>query len=208
MVSAGTTLRVLNGNPAAVWTAVGLALALSPNLSDAASPDGKYAAKEAGLESCERYVEERANASDVSHLFVGWLAGYLSAYNRLTPDTVDIAPWQSVELMANLLEGYCQERPEIPFAHAVDALIAGLMPTRLRVPSDRVEVRSGEHALFIYEHVLARAQQALAERGFYDGPVKGVFDDATEKAFDEFQKINGIVQTGLPDQATLFQLFR
>lgn len=52
-------------------------------------------------------------------------------------------------------------------------------------------------------------QQRLTELGYYNGDVNGEFDDATLTAFDLFQGVNGVAQTGYADtfsQEVLFSI--
>lgn len=176
--------------------------------ANAASAAGKYAIKDAGLATCKLYTEEKSKTSKRYFQFVGWVMGYLSAHNRYAKDNADIAPWQSTDLLAALIRNYCRAKPDKRLVDATNQLIAALQPNRLRNSSKRLKVTAGGKALLIYETILRRAQQMLAERGHYTGAADGKFGPATQKALEKFQKANKLTVTGLPDQRTLLLIFK
>ena len=175
---------------------------------NAASSAGKYAIKDAGLATCKLYTEEKSKKSKRYYQFVGWVMGYLSAHNRYAKDNADIAPWQSTDLLAALIGNYCRAKPDARLVTATNQLIAALHPSRLRTSSKRMKVTAHGKSLLIYEAVLRRAQQMLAERGKFTGAVDGKFGPATQKALEKFQKENKLTVTGLPDQRTLLRIFK
>lgn len=174
----------------------------------AASENGKYAIKDVGVATCQLYSDEQEKKSKRFFQFVGWVTGYLSGHNRLAKDTADIAPWQSTQLLATYIASYCKKHPEARLVQATNELIKALTPGRLRKTSERIKVEAGGNAMVIYETVLRRAQGILIERGHLSGTADGVFDPATQQAFESFQQANNLEVTGLPDQRTLLTIFR
>ena len=59
-----------------------------------------------------------------------------------------------------------------------------------------------QHELFISAVFVAQLQQALRVLGYYDGPVTGVYDDATTAAVAALQRDLGLPETGVYDEAT------
>lgn len=60
-----------------------------------------------------------------------------------------------------------------------------------------------------YGDEVVSIQQRLTELGYYNGEINGQFDDATLTAFDLFQGVNGVAQTGYADtfsQEVLFSI--
>ena len=51
-------------------------------------------------------------------------------------------------------------------------------------------------------------QKHLKDIGLYTGNVQGEFNADTRSALEQFQKNNNLAMTGLPDQLTLYKLFR
>ena len=54
---------------------------------------------------------------------------------------------------------------------------------------------------------VARIQERLILLGYLQGEAGGVFDDATEEALTVFQRLNGLLATGMADRITLNALF-
>lgn len=174
----------------------------------AASEDNQYAIKDVGQFACSKYVEDRVDNSEARTRYIGWVAGYITGINRFTDDTVDIAPWQPLAMLDALLDQHCKKYPEIAFHQAVDQMIQGLAPTRLRSTSHPVTVSHDGRTVVLYQAILQRAQQSLTERGFYAGDISGEFGDDTTEAISAFQLENDLDDTGLPDVRTLMLLFR
>jgi len=174
----------------------------------AATKDGAFAVKEAGLAKCQAYVEARTARSEAVAHYLGWLAGYISAHNRHAADTLDVVPWQSMSLLAALLENYCKTNPDRSYGSAVGALVSELAPSRVRSRSESVQLTSGDKRVVVYGVIMMRAQQVLSELGHYSGPIDGKPGPSTQQAISAYQKEKNLPVTGLPDQATLFSLFR
>jgi hypothetical protein len=59
------------------------------------------------------------------------LTGYLTAVNKLTPNTVDMRGKTDIDGMLWLLEQYCIKYPLHSFSRAVESLVTDLSPKRL-----------------------------------------------------------------------------
>ena len=93
-----------------------------------------------GFDSCAAF------AAEVEHCQQGycgkltmykvWSAGYLTAYNILTPDTYDIAGGREADSTDRStiiwLENYCRHHPELPYTEAIIKLTTELHPTRIK----------------------------------------------------------------------------
>ena len=176
--------------------------------SNAASPDGAYAAKGAGPHACELFVSEREKRSETYFRFLGWLEGYVSLYNKVTPDTTDVFSWQTTELADFLLNNFCKANPQARFSTAVETMLKALHPTRLRNTSEVVDIEGGTPPIQLYKDVMRRVQQSLTERGHYKGAIDGTYGPGTAAALKAFQAASKIQETGLPDQITLLRLFQ
>ena len=174
----------------------------------AASADGTYAAKGAGPQNCDQFVKERDARSNNYFRFLGWIEGYISYYNKATPDTTDVLSWQTSELADFLLSNFCKANPAERFSSAVDIMLNALYPSRLREPSEVIDIPGGNPPIQIYKEVMMRIQQTLLDRGFYKGGVDGAYGPGTAAAIKQFQGTVQLEQTGLPDQITLLRLFQ
>lgn len=181
-----------------------LVLSLPAVASDEAQ---NFAVKGAGLASCADYIQARQNNSPVFYQFGGWINGYLTGLNQLSPQTYDLAPWQSSDLLAGVILRNCRENPERRFVETVAAMVTSLKDQRLLTKSPLVEARVGESRIRIYREQLRRAQEKLAENGLYQGEPDGLFDARTEDGLRAYQKAGRLTETGLPDQATLLAMF-
>lgn len=191
----------------ALWLATILcALSLHP-MANASDDAQNFAVKGAGLANCSDYVQARQNNSSAFYQFGGWINGYLTGLNQLTPQTYDLAPWQSSDLLAGVILRNCRENPERRFVETVAAMVASLTDQRLLTKSPLVEARVGETRIRIYQEQLRRAQEKLAENGLYQGKPDGLFDTRTEDGFRAYQRAGRLTETGLPDQATLLAMF-
>lgn len=185
-----------------------LGSAAMPSGGMTATEEGQFAMKGRGQSPCSAYLEARASQTQEYLRYGSWLTGYLTAYNQLKPDTMDIAPWQGVDLLAAFLANYCERNPDASFFAAVEAMTNALFPQRVRGKARFETIDDGENKVRIYDAVVRRLQANLAERGLYDGTVDGDFGPNTRRAIEEFQKDADILATGLPDQRTLYALFR
>lgn len=188
------------------WLALILAVA-APVAAEAASKDGRFAVKGAGVLTCKDFAKEFKERSQQFVLFGGWLEGYVSAINRTKQGTFDATPWQSTEVMLALINNHCSQRPDERFFAVVTAMLQFFEGQQLTEDSEQVEAAVGENKVRVYQVVMKRAQEALAEAGTYKGAADGLFGPKTKAAFEAFQEKRGLPKTGLPDQQTLFLLF-
>ena len=59
-----------------------------------------------------------------------WIAGYITAYNRQTPDTYDIVGTSDFEHVLQSVERHCKDDPFSNVGAAMEAVTADLYPTR------------------------------------------------------------------------------
>lgn len=173
----------------------------------AADDAENFAVKGAGLASCSAYIEARRSNAPAFYQFGGWINGYLTALNQLKPETYDLAPWQSSDLLAGVILRNCRENPEKRFINTVAAMVASLHAQRLLTKSPLVEAHAGETRIRIYRELLRRTQEKLVESGLYQGEPTGLFDQETQDGLRAYQKAGRLTETGLPDQATLLAMF-
>lgn len=174
----------------------------------AADADGHYAVRGAGLVTCELYQRERQARSPAYLVTAAWVDGYITATNQRMADTYDVAPFESTELLAEVIAVHCADHPRNRLFPVVHSLLQKLYQDRLRQRSEKQAVTAGERRVDLYTHTVQRVQQALAREGLYHGAANGRFDAHTREAIQSFQRTVDFEPTGFPDQATLWRLLR
>ena len=184
---------------------VASAVGLGPRLVSAAAPDGQYAIKGEGRQTCEHLL---AGGSAQFHAgFRGWIMGYLTAVNRYEATTYDIIPWQGIDVLITIINNHCKENKGERLNDVVHKIVMTFQPSRLEHTSSGLVITVDGQSVRIYEDVLLRAQEKLADLGFYAGVVDAKFGPATQEAFATFQLTEELEATGLPDTLTLWKLF-
>ena len=173
-----------------------------------ADTDGRFAVKGAGLASCQDYVKARAEKSKLLYSLLGWLDGYLTAYNEFSPSTFDVAAWESADLLARILDRHCEENPGDRFFTVIRTIVNQISEDRLQENSPLVPATNQQQGLLIYQETLRRVQEKLSAGGHYFSEIDGQFGEKTRAALQAYQSEQGLNVTGLPDQATLWKLFR
>lgn len=184
------------------------AITFGPAPAAAADREGVFAVEGVGQTACREYVQARQAKSSKYYNYGGWIEGYLSAYNQVSEDTYDITPFEGIDLIAALVNGFCQANPDAPFFQAIASMVRELRVHRLKERSEPITVEADGKSVKLYTIVLERAQRALKEAGFYDGAIDGAYGPNTRQALEAFQADRGIEQSGLPDQVTLLRLLR
>ncbi|MDX6750956.1 peptidoglycan-binding domain-containing protein [Geminicoccaceae bacterium 1502E] len=188
-------------------TAAAVVVALSAP-SSAADRNGAFDVRGLGSLPCSeinKTVEEKRQGDLV--LVKTWLDGYFSATNKYRSGVFDALPWQSDQLVMNLVLSNCAEKPEIRIGQMAEALLEFFESQRLAEKSPLVEAKVGEKTVTLYSAILRRAQEALIKAGHLSGSADGAFGPKTRAGFESFQEKTGLAKTGLPDQETLVRLF-
>jgi hypothetical protein len=109
---------------------VALALLVFGSVAWAADKNGIYAKR---TESCGPYMKDRKsqNAAKVLNHAV-WIFGYVTAYNRQTPDTVDIRGGTEIDGILLWLDNWCKENPSKDMSDAMEAFTNEMHPRRDR----------------------------------------------------------------------------
>lgn len=172
----------------------------------ATGSENQFAVQGVGNQSCEEFLTARQSGNVKYERFGSWIAGYLTAYNQLQSETVDIAPWQSIDLLAALMAQHCQKNLSGSMAKVATDMVNALYDKRLQQPSEQLQISISGNSVQIYREVLKRAQQNLTNNGLYSGDVDGKFGPETERALRRFQERSDLPTTGLPDEQTLYKL--
>ncbi|MCM2678762.1 peptidoglycan-binding domain-containing protein [Echinimonas agarilytica] len=181
------------------------AMVVSTNVQ-AVDSEGSFSVDGAGFQPCSQFVKAVEGQKNDLYVYIGWVDGYLSHYNRVTPNTFDITPWQTQYMTVKTLHLLCGKQPQAPFATAVESLVVQLEPHKLTEQSERVVISDGDAQIQIYVAVIEQIQAKLQHKSLVDTYKKGEFDDATRAGLKRFQQQSGLKVTGMPDQDTLLRL--
>jgi len=110
----------------------------SPVPSPAADGTGAYNSAFPEKEgNCGTFIAARDEARRGDQFrtskYLDWLTGYITAYNRLKPDTFDIVGQTDKGSWLSWLENYCKAHPLDSFSAAVAGLTDTLYPNRVKV---------------------------------------------------------------------------
>jgi len=96
--------------------------------------DNKYSAQ--GDKSCGQWVNFRNGGGWEHAAVIGWIAGYIAAYNRQTPDVYNITGSTDFDNVLLWMDKYCRENPLSNLATGMDDLTNELWPNRKRTKND------------------------------------------------------------------------
>jgi hypothetical protein len=113
-----------------ILLAIVLGMAAAPAM--AADADGAYWSQRP--ESCREFRRLQSSDERTPALvnIRSWLAGYITAYNRQTPDTYDVLGATDFDTALRFIDGYCKAHPLDSLTAAMEALTESLYPTRHR----------------------------------------------------------------------------
>lgn len=179
-------------------------LTISPVL--AADVEGNFAVDGIGTIPCERLTAATETQSRELPVIAGWIDGYVSGFNALSPETFDLTPWQGTEVLLLKIGAYCAAHPDTRLADATTLLIATLQPERMRLREPMQRVSRGDRAVYIYPYTLRALKKVLDEAGFVSDDAEGEFGPSLSSALLRYQTANDLPATGLPDFPTLVAL--
>jgi len=191
-----------------IFTLLSAATLFGIQTAHSADRDGKYSIRGAGLLSCATFVTERTKKSPAYMMIGGWLDGYITASNKLQPDTYDVTPYVTTELLSVLINRHCKDNPDDTLAPVASGLLASLRDDRLKISSPLVEVTIGKYQTRLYVDTIRKIQASLAGKADFTGAKNGLWSDETGSALARYRKSIGFEATGFPDQKTLWYLFR
>lgn len=92
--------------------------------SMAANKDGYYDVKGPGQMPCRNWTFERTHGKkSLSDSYQSWVDGFISAYNKLTPNIRGVEFSPSENVVEKFLDDYCKTNPNHGFFRAVEKAI-------------------------------------------------------------------------------------
>jgi hypothetical protein len=190
----------------AALAALTLCIAAAPP-AWSADADGAYAIKGLGRKTCAEAAVDLGAGAGAKTVYGAWLEGYVTGINRSSEGLYDLTPWQTPELLLSVVVQACVPTPDDKLIVALDRVLRGMSPLRMTERAPIVALRKGGSYVNIYETVLNRAIARLDALGHSPGPAAPRVDARVVRAIGDFQASRGLPETGIPDQATLFNLF-
>jgi hypothetical protein len=185
------------------------ALAVLATASSAEAADSKkvFAVRGIGLETCKAFV---ASMKDVQAQAVaaGWIMGYLTAANRVNPDTFDLSPIGALNPtpLLRFLVGACAKQPDQGVERVFSEIVQFLAIARNHAGSPIVQTKSGKNAAEVRAETLIAMQTKLIELGVFKGKADGVYGPKLEASLKAFQKDQKLPETGVADAGTVVRL--
>lgn len=186
---------------------VAAAIALMPAVAFAADSHHDFAVRGIGALQCSGYLNFDEKSVVYRNMAVeNWLLGYLSAENRLTPDTYDIMALQDPAVFPNAIAVLCKDNPKLTVESVVASLVTQLEPIKVGRNSPILELSAGKYKTAIRQSTLMLVENALREKKYYRGRDEGKFNPELQHALEKFQKEQSLPVTGLPDSDTIVRL--
>jgi len=184
-----------------------LSLVLIPSIGYSSDKNNTYAIEGAGIASCSKFVESASKKDNHYYVYGGWVEGFLTASNQHQEQTFDLTPWQSTQLILKIIESICTENPKAKFHQVLNNLVPELSKQRISIGGKFVDI-DGKRKYVFQEEVILRMKKALTNKQLYTGGLTTEYSDELKNSVIKFQKKIHQNATGLPDQATLFELFK
>lgn len=191
---------------AALLCACACSMTISFPVAHAADAKGSFALHGIGALTCTEVIDRIKTNPAVRDQLAAWLLGYVSATNRIRPNTYDITPIQQPLVLALMVTNVCTGNTDARVETVAHSVMTAIAPAGAKTESPLVKVESGKNSVELRKETLKAVQQALVNRKLLSGEATGEFGAPTEKALGEFQKVQKLGITGLPDPATLMQL--
>jgi hypothetical protein len=167
---------------------------------------GEFALRGVGGQSCEVVLTgikaDQARASELSI----WVAGYVTALNRVSPGTYDLVPLTEMTPLVQIVAGLCAKNPAASVEGVLNTVVARLSVARLLNASPMVEAKADGKTVTVRAATLAAMQAKLIELKLFKGPADGQFGDKTAAALKKYQKSQALAESGLPDVHTVLRM--
>lgn len=190
--------------PAFVMVMMGASM---PMASWAADAQHDYAVRGIGALQCSTFLNFDPKADFYRNIAVeNWLLGYLTAENRLTPDTYDIMALQDPQIFPNIIAALCKANPDASIEAVVADLVKQFQPIKIDQASPLLTLTVGTNKVAIRKATFMLVEKALRDGKYYHGRADGTFGPDVQHALEKFQKDQKLPVTGLPDADTIIRL--
>ncbi|MFC2992564.1 peptidoglycan-binding domain-containing protein [Halomonas tibetensis] len=172
----------------------------------AADEDGNYAVRGLGATACNDFVAAVENQDPNLPLVLQWMQGYVTGLNLLNDGVYEVSVIQDPAGLGGVVFNVCQANDDLILE---TALAQSLNTLRLGQVQNRSEILSlewNDRQVNVHRETLRTVQLRLADKGYYQSTVDGLYGRGTRGALEAFQRAEGLNETGLPDTDTLVRL--
>jgi hypothetical protein len=172
---------------------------------------GQFAVRGAGGLSCSVWADIANGANQEQQrdgilTFQSWLAGYITASNRLSPDTYDAMPYLDMVNVLAIVLNECRANPGELVEFTASRVLLAFSSARVVQESPLVTVPDAGAEKTYRQSTIVLVQQKLIDRGLLSGRADGVPGAGTATALRAFQKQAGLPETGEISVDTVFRL--
>ncbi len=182
-------------------------LLMTATSAPASDAKGDFSVRGIGGQTCKAVLERMQGANAVAAEVNVWMSGYMTAVNRLTPNTYDASPVIDPAAHAGMVLGVCRANQEALLESAAAAVMASLATAKLQRNSPLVQLKGANQLVIVRSEAIDKIHAALAAQKLMPAKKPGAsFDAATEKALRAFQRRETLPETGLPDSSAVIRM--
>lgn len=177
----------------------------------AADGAGQFSVRGVGGQPCSVWIgitdgTDEAQRRDGILSFQSWLAGYITASNRLTGETYDAMPFLDMVNVLAIVLNECRANPDELTETTTARVLAAFNASRVQAESPLVTVADAGVEKTYRQETIMLVQQKLIARGMLEGEADGAFGEATSNALMKFQAEAGLPPNGELSVDTIFKL--
>jgi Putative peptidoglycan binding domain len=184
-------------------TVAAIAAAAAANAADS---KGVYAVIGAGGIACKDFVAQLQKDKQSVAVADAWIAGYLTAANRVQPDTYSLSPVLGATPVLVRVAGVCEKNPNLVVEKVLGEILKRLAVARNKAQSPIIETKTGKYAASVTTETLIAMQTKLTDYGYFKGKPDGVYGPRLEASLKAFQKDQKLTETGVADAASVIRL--
>lgn len=189
-------------------SALSLLVATAAYGSDA---EGKFAVRGIGGQACSVWTSiaespDEAVRRDGILAFQAWIAGYLTATNRLKADAYDAVPFLDMINVLAITMNECKTAPDELAENTVARVVGAFDKAKVTAESPIVMVPDAGVEKPYRQETIKLAQQKLVDLGYLTAEPDGVLGPASSEALTLYQSENGLTSNGELSVDTMFKL--
>lgn len=179
--------------------------------SFASDTNDQFSVRGLGGQNCANWVQLTETADDTQRRdailnLQSWLAGYITASNRLKSETYDVLPFIDMINVLAIVLNECRARPADLGETTVARVLAAFEEARVKAESSVVIVQDNGTEKAYWQSTIHLIQTRLVEMGFLSDEPDGQLGPMTQRALYDYQSQVGLEANGELTVDTLFKL--